>query len=97
MRRVQESETATWWSNERRTRGANALLLLGALVKSGAQADVPIANARVADVAVRAGLEGEELDQALAYAGEQSWMEAGETGWMRVTEAGIAAGQGELQ
>ena len=77
--------------------GANALLLLGALVKSGAQADVPIANARVADVAVQAGLEGEELDRALIYAGEQSWMEAGETGWTRITEAGIAAGRGELQ
>jgi hypothetical protein len=35
--------------------GANALRLMGALVKSGAQADVPIANARVSDVAVQAG------------------------------------------
>ena len=73
--------------------GANALLLMGALVKSGAQADVPIAIARVADVAVRAGLEGEDLDKALVYAGEQGWMEARETGWTRITEAGITAGQ----
>ena len=74
--------------------GTNALLLMGALARSGAQADVPIANARVADVAVRVGLEGEDLDEALVYAGEQGWMEAGETGWTRITEAGITAGQG---
>jgi hypothetical protein len=39
--------------------GANALRLMGALVKSGAQADVPIANARVSDVAVQTGLDGD--------------------------------------
>lgn len=48
-------------------------------------------------MAIQAGLEGEELDRALIYAGEQSWMEAGETGWTRINEARIAAGRGELQ
>ena len=75
--------------------GANALLLMGALVKSGAQADFLIANARVTDVAVQAGLDGDELDEALTYAGEQGWMQTGESdGWTRITEAGITAGQG---
>jgi hypothetical protein len=73
--------------------GANALLLMGALVKSGAQADFLIANARVTDGAVQAGLDGDELDEALIY--EQGWMETGESdGWTRITEAGITAGQG---
>jgi hypothetical protein len=75
--------------------GANALRLMGALVKSGAQADAAIANARVSDVAVQAGLDGDELERALVYAGEQGWMETGENpGWTRITEAGISAGQG---
>jgi hypothetical protein len=75
--------------------GANALRLMGALIKSGAEADVPIANARVNDVAVQAGLDGDELERALLYAGEQGWMETGENpGWTHITEAGISAGQG---
>jgi hypothetical protein len=75
--------------------GANALLLMGALVKSGAQADFLMANARVTDVAVQAGLDGDELDEALTYAGEQGWMQTGESdGWTRITEAGITAGRG---
>jgi hypothetical protein len=75
--------------------GANALLLLGALIKAGAQPDEDMANARITELAIAAGLEGGDLTQALEYAGGQGWMDSGaRPGWTRVTAAGIAAGQG---
>jgi hypothetical protein len=59
--------------------GANALRLMGALIKSGAEADVPIANARVNDVAVQAGLDGDELERALVYAANKAGWKPGRT------------------
>jgi hypothetical protein len=73
---------------------ANALRLMQALVAAGAQPDEDMANARITDVAVAAGLDGQELDEALVYAGSQGWIdnEPSRPGWTRATAAGIAAG-----
>jgi hypothetical protein len=59
------------------------------------EALVPMTDDRITDVAVQIGLERDEFDSALDYAGEQGWFEDAEmddsTSWVLLTPAGMAA------
>jgi hypothetical protein len=84
--------------NEKMTRQnapANAKRLFEALVARGASSGEPMTDDRIADVAVQIGLESDEFDSALDYAGEQGWFEDAEmddsTSWVLLTPAGVAA------
>jgi hypothetical protein len=52
----------------------NAIRLLQALVAAGANSNAPMANAWITKVALEIGLKGAEFYSALAYAGEQDWL-----------------------
>lgn len=67
----------------------NAIRLLQALVAPGANSDVPMANAWITKVALEIGLKGGEFYSALAYAGEQDWLDNNQQeGWSALTSAG---------
>jgi len=52
-----------------------------------------MANAWITQEALEIGLEGGELDSALAYAGNQGWLDnTQKEGWTSLTAAGEAAG-----
>ena len=71
---------------------ANARRLLRALVARGANSNEPMANAWITEVALEIGLEGDELHSALAYAGEQGWIDnSNMTGRTSLTRAGEGA------
>jgi hypothetical protein len=57
---------------------ANAKRLFKALVARGANLDEPMTDDRITDVAVQIGLEGDEFDSVLDYAGERGWLEDAE-------------------
>jgi 2-hydroxychromene-2-carboxylate isomerase len=71
---------------------ANAIRLLRALVARGANSKEPMANAWITQVALEIGLDGDELNSALAYALTQNWLEdSNMTGRTLLTPAGEGA------
>jgi 2-hydroxychromene-2-carboxylate isomerase len=74
---------------------ANAKRLFKALATRDANLDEPISDLQIMDVAVQIGLEGDEFDSALDYAGDQGWFEDAEVdddaSWVSLTPAGMAA------
>jgi hypothetical protein len=75
---------------------ADALRLMGALVRAGAQPDHDMGKASISEIACGIGLDGWKLEKALIYADGHSWIDRGATeGWTRITAAGIAAGADE--
>jgi len=74
---------------------ANAKRLFKALATRDANLDEPISDLQIMDVGVQIGLEGDEFDSALDYAGDQGWFEDAEVdddaSWVSLTPAGMAA------
>jgi len=77
--------------------GQNALANAKRLFKALAarEANFPIPDDRITDVAAQIGLEGDEFDSALDYAAEQGWFEDAEVSdnasWVSLTPAGVTA------
>jgi 2-hydroxychromene-2-carboxylate isomerase len=74
---------------------ANAKRLFKALATRDANLDEPISDLQIMDLAAQIGLEGDEFDSALDYAGDQGWFEDAEVdddaSWVSLTPAGAAA------
>jgi hypothetical protein len=57
---------------------SEAIWLLRMLIVAGAEAETPLPNAWIQARALEAGgLEGEELELALTYAGGKDWLDTG--------------------